>query len=427
MDFKGFGDWIEIFRGGKQTDSEGRIHDGDLLIDRAISTFNLKHHEPPVVVGHPKENAPAFGWVENLKEAVVDGAKVLYAKFRQVVPEFEDLVKNGMYKKRSASFYPDGRLRHVGFLGATPPAIKGLADIGFDEKEENFYFYEEGLSAIARMFRKLRDYLIEKEGTEKADAIIPDWDVTYIGEVANRPTETTGVEAINGNFKSQISNLKFSVAERQNKSKEGKDMTFKEKLTAFFSELIGKMPDDGPGENFKSQSSDLKFSEADIESAKKQAAEEAAKKEREKVTAEFAESQRLARQDARKKEISAWCDTQVKAGKMTPAMIKYGVPEMLSAFAEKEDVIEFGETKEKATLFDRFKGLFETVLPKVIEFREVATRDGAAAAGNATVKIEALITAKRKENKDLGYSAAFTEVQREHPDLAKEYQQEIMA
>lgn len=144
MKFKGFDDWIEIFRGGRQTDSQGREHDGDEVIDKALASFNVKEHEPPLTVGHPQENSPAFGWVEGLKAIVRDGAKVLMAKFRQVAPDFEDLVKQGLFKKRSASFYPDGRLRHVGFLGAAPPAVKGLADMvwggTFAEKGQSISF-----------------------------------------------------------------------------------------------------------------------------------------------------------------------------------------------------------------------------------------------------------------------------------------------
>ena len=133
--FKGFDDWIEIFRGGEQTDSSGKKHDGDALIAKAVATFNPESHEPPLVVGHPKDNAPAFGWVEGLKESARDDAKTLLAKFKQVIPEFENLADQGMYKKRSASFYPDGRLRHVGFLGAAPPAVKGLADLKFKDDD----------------------------------------------------------------------------------------------------------------------------------------------------------------------------------------------------------------------------------------------------------------------------------------------------
>jgi len=48
------------------------------------------------------------------------------------VSEFEDMVKQGLFKKRSIRLAPDGtRLLHVGFLGAVPPAVEGLADINF--------------------------------------------------------------------------------------------------------------------------------------------------------------------------------------------------------------------------------------------------------------------------------------------------------
>ena len=136
MEFKGFDNWIEIFRGGKQIDSAGREHDGDAIINLAVKNFDAKTHEPPLVVGHPQNNAPAFGWVQGLKES---GGRLL-AKFKDVVPEFEAIAKQGLYKKRSASFYPDGRLRHVGFLGAAPPAVKGLADLKFDDDAESICF-----------------------------------------------------------------------------------------------------------------------------------------------------------------------------------------------------------------------------------------------------------------------------------------------
>lgn len=135
MKFTGFKDWIEIFRGGKQVDSAGNEHDGDSVIDTIIAAFKPGLHEPPAVIGHPKDNDPAYGWVEDVKTAVKDGVKVLLARFKQVVPEFEEMVKKGVFKKRSISVYPDGSLRHVGFLGAAPPAVKGLADLKFNNEE----------------------------------------------------------------------------------------------------------------------------------------------------------------------------------------------------------------------------------------------------------------------------------------------------
>lgn len=403
FEFKGFDDWVPIFRGGKQTDSMGREHDGDALIDRAIAAFDVKKHEPPAVIGHPAENAPAYGWVEGLKKQ----GDFLLARFKQVEPAFADMVKQGLFKKRSAAFYPDGSLRHVGFLGAVPPAVKGLPDMSFSEDAEAIFEFAEVLGwtweQLADVFRHIREWLIEKEGQETADRIIPNW---TIEDIRAAPKQVAA--------ESEIQPSQY--AEKED------NMTFKEKLIAFFNEVIGKMPDDGPA----SASAGRQFSEADIEALKKQAAEEAAKKEREKVSAEFAEKERTARQDARRAEISSWCEAMVKAGRMTPAMVKFGIPEFMAAFAEKEDAIEFGEKKEKATLYDRFKALFETELPKVVEFSEIATRDkDTGGQGQAGAKLETLIQAKMKDNKDLTYMAAFSEVQRENPELAREYHQEI--
>ncbi len=134
--------WIDIFKGGKVKDSLGNPHDGDRLIDVAVSTFD-DSHQPPIVIGHPQTNAPAYGWVNGLRKHIKNGVAFLQAKFEQVNPDFADLVRAGSYKKRSAAFYSDGKLRHVGFLGATPPAIKGLKDINFNEEKAIYFNFED--------------------------------------------------------------------------------------------------------------------------------------------------------------------------------------------------------------------------------------------------------------------------------------------
>jgi len=394
FEFKGFDGWIPIFRGGKQKDSNGREHDGDALIDKAIANFNAAIHEPPAVIGHPQDNAPAYGWVEGLKKQ----GNLLMAKFKQVEPAFADMMKRGLIKKRSAAFYPDGTLRHVGFLGAMPPAVKGLPDVAFADGDAAIFEFSEKASwyALGDVVRRLREWFIEKEGLEKADQVIPNWQVENI-QAASQAAENEATSSIY-------------------QEKEDKGMDFKELIQKLKDLLAsaGAPPAGGT------------FSEADLEAAKQKAADEAARKEREKMAAEFAERDRVARQDARKKEIAVWCDSMIKDGRLTPAMVKFGVPEMLLAFAEKEDVIEFGEAKEKATLFDRFKALWEKEIPRIVTFGEVATRrKDAGGQGKAAEKVEALIQDKRKANKDLGYAAAFAEVQKENPDLAREYQQEI--
>ena len=91
----------------------------------------------PLVIGHPRNDSPAYGWVERLK--VVADRLIAYPA--DVASTFAELVNAGRYKKISASFLmPDSPsnpvpgvyyLRHVGFLDAQPPAVKGLGDASF--------------------------------------------------------------------------------------------------------------------------------------------------------------------------------------------------------------------------------------------------------------------------------------------------------
>jgi hypothetical protein len=67
----------------------------------------------------------------------------LLAKFKEVEPSFESAVKAGRYKKRSAAFYLDAdgkiqNLRHVAFLGAQPPEVKGLKNLNFEDNGRTF-------------------------------------------------------------------------------------------------------------------------------------------------------------------------------------------------------------------------------------------------------------------------------------------------
>ena len=125
---------VEILRSGTHTASSGqRVTLTDEDLERIASGYDAAFHEAPVVIGHPAENAPAYGWVKSMMRA---GDRLLATL--DLVPEFVEAVRRGLFKKRSASLYSDldGRglyLRHVGFLGAVPPAVKALTDISLSD------------------------------------------------------------------------------------------------------------------------------------------------------------------------------------------------------------------------------------------------------------------------------------------------------
>jgi hypothetical protein len=345
--FKGFQDYIEIFKGGKQVDSSGTEHDGDSIIDKAVAKFNAAVHEPPAVTGHPKDNAPAYGWVEALKTEVQNGTKVLMAKFKDVMPEFEELVKAGRFKKRSAAFYPDGSLRHVGFLGAMPPAVKGLADIGFNEgAAATFEFYDYHQSVVARLFGKIRSYLIQEKGIEAADQIISEWEVDDLKEAANR------IEA--------------------------------EEAVSQYSQTT---------------EDDVKtFSEAEVEAAKQEG--------REAAQAEFAEQERNRKKQAAREAIAAFCARKVEDGGPLPAWIDGGLKEFMEGL-DSEEVVEFSE-ETKVSRLDWFTGFLKK-LPATVNFKEFARRDKDVPVDDNAVELARKATDFRDAEAKAGRSVNFTQ------------------
>lgn len=179
---------IPIFKPGTHLASDGqRITFSKSDVQGMVAAYNTKLHEAPIVVGHPKDNAPAYGWVESLAYSEELGQVV--ATPRQVMQEFDEMVQAGRFKKRSASLYPPDSpnnpvpgqyyLQHVGFLGAQAPAIKGLEGVQYKEDMTALEFADPQNIAygVAAIFRRMRDWLIEDKGLEIADSVIPSWNV----------------------------------------------------------------------------------------------------------------------------------------------------------------------------------------------------------------------------------------------------------
>ena len=129
---------IKIFKSGAQTTAAGQtieFSDADLIA--CAATYDPATSEAPIVIGHPKTDAPAYGWIAGL---MAEGG-ALFADLERVNPAFAEAVNEGAYRHVSAAFYGPHNpanpksgvyyLRHVGFLGATPPAVKGLGAVEF--------------------------------------------------------------------------------------------------------------------------------------------------------------------------------------------------------------------------------------------------------------------------------------------------------
>ena len=127
---------LHIFRAGTYTAMSGQsvtLTAADLAA--CARSYAPARHEAPLVVGHPQDNHPAYGWVASLAAEGDD----LSAHPRDVASDFAQAVRERRFSKISASFWPPTHpenpapgvwsLRHVGFLGAAVPAVLGLRPV----------------------------------------------------------------------------------------------------------------------------------------------------------------------------------------------------------------------------------------------------------------------------------------------------------
>ena len=165
------GQWIEVFKAGDYGD-KGTY--GREELEKIAANYDPQLHEAPVVVGHPREDSPAYGWIEALRVGG-NGMPNLEAKLRQVDEGFEALVKGGKFKQRSVALYADlaGKglyLRHLGFLGAAPPEVKGLKSVFHDADSKGFVEIEEEEQMEIGDIKKAFGEVLESLGlTKKKD------------------------------------------------------------------------------------------------------------------------------------------------------------------------------------------------------------------------------------------------------------------
>lgn len=177
-------DRLEVFKAGSHRAVDGKVY----VFSEADVAAIAAAYDPalqcgPIVLGHPKTDDPAWGWVKGL---TAEGG-TLFAELEKVDPAFSEGVEAGRYRYVSSAFYaPDDAaspkpgawyLRHVGFLGAQPPAVKGLTPAFSEPPAESLIAFSTAADAdvVKDIFRGLRDWMIEKEGIETADKFLPRW------------------------------------------------------------------------------------------------------------------------------------------------------------------------------------------------------------------------------------------------------------
>ena len=166
--------WITIFREGDYG-AKGKYGRADL--DKIVKNFNPAYHNPPLTIGHPKNDAPAHGWLSAAQRVGAD----LQVQVRDVSAGFKKLWQEKAFQKLSVAFYPDngaGRsIRHLGALGAQPPEVKGLPQAEFADGDEGVDVFDVEFSDSAgvgyeEIFLEGGDEMDWKKIQEMIDAAI---------------------------------------------------------------------------------------------------------------------------------------------------------------------------------------------------------------------------------------------------------------
>lgn len=315
---------LQIFRTGRHTAMSGAtlaFSATDLAASAAA--YDPAKHEAPIVVGHPATDAPAYGWVRSLVYAN-DG---LEAEPCQVDPDFAEMVGAGRFKKISAAFYaPESPsnpvpgvyyLRHVGFLGAQAPAVKGLRGPSFAADEAGIVVFADWDDVTnAGLWRSLRDWMIGKFGLDVAEQAIPS---------------------------DQVQSLEIAAAQEDDDAQCAPDST-----TPSFKEMTHVTP----------------------EQAAALAAENAQLKNDLEAASAALRAEKLAKTRA---GVELFAESMIGEGRLLPAQKDVAVATLLH-LETQETPVEFGEGDARKPLAEAFKALLSSISPQ-IAFTEVATRN----------------------------------------------------
>lgn len=250
---------IEIFRAGRHTAMSGEtVTFGAAELDQLVSSYDPALHEAPLVVGHPKHDSPAYGWVKALSRTP---ALTVEAKADQVDAAFAESVRSGRFKKISMSAYrPDSPanpkpgswyLRHVGFLGAMPPAVKGLKPVELSESvakrfdaEGTADFVEFAEVDAPSLLGSLRALLVKELGEEEVAkafaAAAEESEEEEESETPANPAPATDMSEAAQRRAEDLDRRERRLAEQEARLEKGRRAERRRTNEAFLEQLVAK-------------------------------------------------------------------------------------------------------------------------------------------------------------------------------------------
>ncbi len=324
-------------------------------LSEIASTYDPKVYEAPILIGHisdpsykGKSAIPAFGWIGKVKIAG-DHLKLVASQFSD---QLKDFIKQGFYKKVSAAFFdpqdPNNptpgkwHLHHLAFLGGTPPAVKGLEQIAFNERTWTLLTNEGKWIAGVEMAEADAAVTVdgnaidavEEVGEEDTLKDLTESCATFISKIE----ESLGSDV---DYETQKSRCSLAAFDLQNEIQSCLDMhwAFQEKLENIEEHQEAEMSEKKTIKQVlveMAQNLIHKRKETEVDTKKEQEylatiAEKDAKikefsdkealavAEKAKADKEASDAALLAKDETLKAEIKTFCDSAIKENRMIPA------------------------------------------------------------------------------------------------------------
>ncbi len=300
--------WIEMFRTGKHPGT-GALADHTFTaadLDQIVANFSADNPIPHAIT-HKQMYSP-FAFAQGV--AMKREGDSIWMQSDQINPEFQKLVDAGALYERSVELDFDKEkgwhMLRVAWLGAEPPAVQGLAPVQMAAASDQVTSFALNWSdvqqswTVAKVFRRLRDWMIAQHGTEQADQVFSEWEMNDLARNAmdrERDYDQQG-EAGVGLF-----------------TKSGGSMTEQEKAA-----LIAQAKADGR------EAVQAEFAQKEAQFEKDRAAWQA-------QLAEQAQAQKKA-------AFSKKVETALKGGKLTPAQAE-GMLEFALALPDEQPMAQF--------------------------------------------------------------------------------------
>ena len=410
---------VEIGSLGTKVDSRGVVKKfTPEFFQEVAESYDPSNFKAPAIISHDTKGIADDKLHKNkeLSYGVVDKVKVVGDRlklfFKKLSPKIKEHFDNGELLAVSPSFYPPnhhanpspGRwsLRHAAFLGATPPAIKGLnvpefSETGYDPEQDTLDFSfaiapqeNDGVlefsiysQSIRSLLSNIRDWMIETTSKDEAEKILP------AEAIAQIDMEDRYLQDELSDLRRELMKLKYSEAKKlepvpssyteeadlESDFNEGKTMKHKSKTKHKNSKPHQEeMLDEEEEEEFEDDEDTTDMNEEySIDFAELQSQLEEERNARKRLELQVQNSHRvteLERQRRRNDKITNFCEQLVKDGYLTAAQMGDRIIEFNEGEEEQLNLPSFLMSLDSQQL--SFMEDFLQTQPKVINYGEVA-------------------------------------------------------